>query len=126
MQAGEIKRQLHSFQQLVAELEHLVDVRGVAAPEQEMRDKGDFDPLEFEHFSELHTVTRRLVEAANDAQQMQTQVNEQLHTLGELLEVQQRLHTDSQHAVIRTRLVPVSSVVSRLQRSVRQTCPPAG
>ena len=62
-QAGEIKRQLHSFQQLVAELEHLVDVRGVAAPEQEMRDKRDFDPLEFEHFSELHTVTRRLVEA---------------------------------------------------------------
>jgi chemosensory pili system protein ChpA (sensor histidine kinase/response regulator) len=121
LQAGEIKLQLQSFQHLVAELEQLVDVRGVAAPEQEIRAKGDFDPLEFEHFSELHTVTRRLVEAANDAQQMQTQVNEQLHTLGELLEVQQRLHTDSQHAVIRTRLVPVSSVVSRLQRSVRQT-----
>ncbi len=120
-QAGEIRNQLLTFQQLVAELEHLVDVRGVAAPEQEMREKGDFDPLEFEHFSELHTVTRRLVEAANDAQQMQTQVNEQLHTLGELLEVQQRLHSDNQHAVIRTRLVPVSSVVSRLQRSVRQT-----
>jgi len=120
-QSGDIERQLHLFQQLVAELEHLVDVRGMAAPEQKMRDKGDFDPLEFEDFSELHTVTRRLVEAANDAQQMQTQVNEQLHTLGELLEVQQRLHKDSQHAVIRTRLVPVSSVVSRLQRSVRQT-----
>lgn len=121
LQAGEIKDQLLSFQHLVAELEHLVDVRGVAAPEQEMRGKGDFDPLEFEHFSELHTVTRRLVEAANDAQQMQAQVNEQLRTLGELLEVQQRLHTDSQHTVIRTRMVPVSSVVSRLQRSVRQT-----
>jgi chemosensory pili system protein ChpA (sensor histidine kinase/response regulator) len=121
LQAGEIKNQLQSFQHLVAELEHLVDVRGVAAPEQDRRGQGDFDPLEFEHFSELHTVTRRLVEAANDAQQMQAQVNEQLRTLDELLEVQQRLHTDSQHAVIRTRLVPVSSVVSRLQRSVRQT-----
>ncbi len=121
-QADGIKQQLQSFQQLVAELEHLVDVRGVAAPEQDARGKEDFDPLEFEHFSELHTVTRRLVEAANDAQQMQKQVNEQLSTLGELLEVQQRLHMDSQHAVIRTRLVPVSSVISRLQRSVRQTC----
>lgn len=121
-QADGIKRQLQSFQQLVAELEHLVDVRGVAAPEQDARGKEEFDPLEFEHFSELHTVTRRLVEAANDAQQMQAQVNEQLHTLGDLLEVQQRLHMDSQHAVIRTRLVPVNSVVSRLQRSVRQTC----
>ncbi len=120
-QAGEIRRQLQSFQQLVAELEHLVDVRGVAAPEQDMRDKEDFDPLEFEHFSELHTVTRRLVEAANDAQQMQVQVNEQLDTLRELLEVQQRLHRDSQNGVIRTRMVPVSSVASRLQRSVRQT-----
>ena len=29
---------------------------------------------------------------------------------------------ENQHAVIRTRMVPVSSVVSRLQRSVRQTC----
>jgi chemosensory pili system protein ChpA (sensor histidine kinase/response regulator) len=121
-QAEDIKQQIQTFQQLVSELEHLVDVRGVAAPERDDRDKGDFDPLEFEHFSELHTVTRRLVEAANDAQQMQVQVNEQLHTLGDLLEVQQRLHMDSQHAVIRTRLVPVSSVVSRLQRSVRQTC----
>ncbi len=120
-QADEIKGQLLSFQHLVAELEQLVDVRGVATPEQGTRGKDDFDPLEFEHFSELHTVTRRLVEAANDAQQMQAQVNEQLLTLGELLEVQQRLHTDSQHAVLRTRLVPVSSVVSRLQRSVRQT-----
>ena len=121
-QADGIKQQIQSFQQLVAELEYLVDVRGVAAPKLDARDKGDFDPLEFEHFSDLHTVTRRLVEAANDAQQMQMQVNEQLNTLGELLEVQQRLHMDSQHAVIRTRLVPVSSVVSRLQRSVRQTC----
>jgi chemotaxis protein histidine kinase CheA len=121
-QAEGIRQQMQSFQQLVTELEHLVDVRGVAAPEQTLRREGDFDPLEFEHFSELHTVTRRLVEAANDAQLMQKQVNEQLNTLEDLLEVQQRLHMDSQHAVMRTRLVPVSSVVSRLQRSVRQTC----
>lgn len=121
-QADDIKKQVQLFQQLVGELEHLVDVHGVAAPRQDAQNPGDFDPLEFERFSELHTVTRRLVEAANDAQQMQAQVNEQMGTLAELLEQQQRLHMDSQHAVMRTRLVPVSSVVSRLQRSVRQTC----
>jgi chemotaxis protein histidine kinase CheA/ActR/RegA family two-component response regulator len=120
-QSAGIKAQLQSFQHLVTELEQLVDVRGVGA-EQEARVKGEMDPLEFERFSELHTVTRRLIEAANDAQQMQAQVNEQLHTLDELLQVQQRLQTESHHAVIRTRLVPVSSVASRLQRSVRQTC----
>lgn len=121
-QAEGITQQMQSFQQLVGELEHLVDVRGVAAPEQVLRREGDFDTLEFERFSELHTVTRRLVESANDAQLMQKLVKEQLDTLEDLLEVQQRLHMESQHAVMRTRLVPVSSVVSRLQRSVRQTC----
>jgi chemosensory pili system protein ChpA (sensor histidine kinase/response regulator) len=120
-QADGIQQQLQTFQQLVGELEHLVDVRGVGTTAH-APGEGEFDPLEFEHFSELHTVTRRLVEAANDAQLMQQQVSEQLDTLEDLLEVQQRLHMDSQHAVMRTRLVPVSSVVSRLQRSVRQTC----
>ncbi|HEU0187137.1 MAG TPA: response regulator [Gallionellaceae bacterium] len=121
-QADDIKKQVQLFQQLVAELEQLVDVHGVAAPRQGALNPDEFDPLEFERFSELHTVTRRLVEAANDAQQMQAQVNEQMGTLADLLEQQQRLHMDSQQAVMRTRLVPVSSVVSRLQRSVRQTC----
>lgn len=108
--------------QLVSELENLVDIRGVAAPQLKARSKDDLDPLEFDAFSELHTVTRRLVEASSDSQQILNQVNEQFTTLSDLLDVQQRLQMANQHAVIRTRMVPVTSVVSRLQRSVRQTC----
>lgn len=121
-QAEAMQHQQQLFAQLVAELENLVDIRGIAAPQQQARNKDDFDPLEFDNFSELHTVTRRLIEASSDSQQILNQVNEQFTTLGDLLEVQQRLQMANQHAVIRTRLVPVSSIVSRLQRSVRQTC----
>lgn len=121
-QAEAMQHQQQLVGQLVAELESLVDIRGIAAPEQKTREKDDFDPLEFDNFSELHTVTRRLIEATADSQQIMTQVNEQFDTLGDLLEIQQRLQMANQHAVISTRLVPVSSVVSRLQRSVRQTC----
>jgi chemotaxis protein histidine kinase CheA len=121
-QAEAMQQQQNLFSQLVAELENLVDIRGIAAPQEKSRDKDDFDPLEFDNFSELHTVTRRLIEASSDSQQILAQVNEQFTTLGDLLEVQQRLQMANQHAVIRTRLVPVSSVASRLQRSVRQTC----
>ena len=121
-QAEAMQQQQQLVGQLVAELENLVDIRGIAAPQQQARDKDDFDPLEFDNFSELHTVTRRLIEASSDSQQILSQVNEQFTTLGDLLEVQQRLQMANQHAVIRTRLVPVSSVASRLQRSVRQTC----
>jgi chemosensory pili system protein ChpA (sensor histidine kinase/response regulator) len=121
-QAAAMQQQQQLVGQLVAELESLVDIRGIAAPQEKARDKDDFDPLEFDNFSELHTVTRRLIEASADSQQILSQVNEQFDTLSDLLEVQQRLQMENQHAVIRTRLVPVSSVVSRLQRSVRQTC----
>lgn len=121
-QAEAMQQQQNLVGQLVSELENLVDIRGIAEPLQKARDKSDFDPLEFDSFSELHTVTRRLIEASSDSQQILTQVNEQFTTLGDLLEVQQRLQMANQHAVIRTRLVPVSSVASRLQRGVRQTC----
>jgi chemotaxis protein histidine kinase CheA/CheY-like chemotaxis protein len=121
-QAEAMQQQQQLVGQLVAELENLVDIRGIAAPQQKERIKDDFDPLEFDSFSELHTVTRRLIEASSDSQQILNQLNEQFATLGDLLEVQQRLQMANQHAVIGTRLVPVSSVVSRLQRSVRQTC----
>ena len=121
-QSEAMQHQQQLVGQLIAELESLVDIRGVAAPQEKIRDKDDFDPLEFDNFSELHTVTRRLIEASADSQQIMSQVNEQFDSLSDLLEVQQRLQMENQHAVIRTRLVPVSSVVSRLQRSVRQTC----
>jgi chemosensory pili system protein ChpA (sensor histidine kinase/response regulator) len=121
-QSKSIQKQDLLFQKLIADLENLVDVRGIAAPKKATIAEGDFDPLEFERYSELHTLTSQLVEARTDAFEMATQIDEQLHSLAELLEVQRRLQMENQHAVIRTRLVPVTTVVSRLQRSVRQTC----
>ncbi|MBC3920195.1 response regulator [Undibacterium sp. CY18W] len=128
-QSKAIQKQDILFQKLIADLENLVDVRGMSSPQKiastnsntSMTD-GDFDPLEFERYSELHTITAQLVEARTDAFEMSNHIDEQLHSLAELLEVQRRLQMENQHAVIRTRLVPVTTVVSRLQRSVRQTC----
>ncbi len=125
-QSKAIQKQDALFQKLIAELENLVDVRGLAAPRQatpqSSQTEGDFDPLEFERYSELHTITSQLIEARTDAAEMSGKIDEELNALGELLEVQRRLQMENQHAVIRTRLVPVSTLVSRLQRSVRQTC----
>ena len=121
-QSKAIQKQDALFQKLIAELENLVDVRGLSAPRQTAVQDGDFDPLEFERYSELHTITSQLIEARTDASEMSGKIDEELHALGELLEVQRRLQMENQHAVIRTRLVPVSTLVSRLQRSVRQTC----
>jgi len=122
LQTEAIRKQHHLFQQLVTELEYLVDIRGVNSPELAVaRRSGDFDALEFEHYSELQTISRRLMEAATDAQEMANGVQEHLASLEELLEDQERLQMANQHALLSTRMVQVSSIVSRLQRSVRQT-----
>lgn len=115
-----IRAQNSVFLQLATELEELVDVRGAAAGFDEARQDEEFDPLEFEHFGELHTVSRRLIEAATDAGELSSEVDGELGNLGELVDVQNRLHEHTQTAVMRTRMVPVSTIVSRLQRSVRQ------
>jgi len=117
-----IRKQHRLLQQLVTELEELVDIRGISSPQLAMEYKGEnFDDLEFEHYNELHTVTRRLMEAATDAQELTDSIENHLGALEETLDDQHRLQTANQNAVIRIRMVTVSSVVSRLKRGVRQT-----
>ncbi len=116
-----LQKQNLVFLQLANELEHLVDMHGVdGALGATTRVDDGFDPLEFEHYSELHTVSRRLIEAATDAGELTGDVKNELADLNELIEVQSQLHNQSHNTVMRTRMVPVATVTSRLQRSVRQ------
>jgi chemotaxis protein histidine kinase CheA/ActR/RegA family two-component response regulator len=120
-----LHRQHQLIHRLLGELENLVDIRGTASQQQASRQQtvqGDsFDALEFEHYNELQTISRQLMEAATDAREMSLQTEEQLSALEEVLEEQQRLQMANQHALLRTRMMPVSAVLARLQRSVRQT-----
>lgn len=115
-----LQQQNQVFLQLAIELEELVDLRDAGRTFGPVRAGDDFDPLEFERYSELHTVSRRLIEAATDAGELSRDAKNELGELNELVEVQSRLHTQSQNTVLRTRMVPVATIVSRMQRSVRQ------
>jgi chemotaxis protein histidine kinase CheA len=115
-----LQDQNHVFLQLAIELEEMVDLRDAGRTFGQARDDDDFDPLEFEHYSELHTLSRRLIEAATDAGELSRDSRNELSDLNELVEVQSRLHTQGQNTVLRTRMVPVATIVSRMQRSVRQ------
>jgi chemotaxis protein histidine kinase CheA len=110
------------FLQLTNELEQLVDIRNVSSPLSRSIQRGDFDPLELEQYNELNTVTHRLVEAVTDTRELDRAIADNLSTLDSLLVDQSRLHRESQEAVLRTRMVPIQTIVPRLQRSVRQTC----
>lgn len=109
------------FQELVGELEQQVDIGGIAYKLNQSSD-GEFDTLEMEQYNELHTVTHRLVEAAADSQELDQDIGHNLRTLDELLINQSRLQREVQELVMRTRMVPIKTIVPRLQRAVRQTC----
>lgn len=118
-----IRAQNQDLQQLVNELEQLVDVQGVGLPSVtgSSGSTGDFDPLEMDQYNELHTVTRRLVEAVADTNAIDESINDNFSELDTLLSAQSQVHRDSQEAVMRTRMVAIQTVVPRLQRTVRQT-----
>jgi chemosensory pili system protein ChpA (sensor histidine kinase/response regulator) len=122
-QAKAVQAQHQVFQRLTADLEQLVEIRGIA-PLRGRSDagQGDFDALELEQYNELNTVTHRLLEAAADSRALDQDIREDLTTLDNLLVTQGRLHRESQESVLRTRMVPVKTIVPRLHRSVRQTC----
>ncbi len=118
-----VQTQHQVFQQLTADLEQLVEIRGIAPlPGQQVTGVGNFDPLELEQYNELNTVTHRLLEASADSRALGQDIREDLSALDDLLVTQGRLHRESQEAVLRTRMVQVKTIVPRLQRSVRQTC----
>lgn len=117
-----VHEQNRLFQQLAFELEQVVDIQGITRTYTSVRMNDDFDALEFDQYNELHTVTRRLVEAATDSQELARGVEEHLASLDNLLVSQHRLHKKSQEVVMHTRMIPVQNMVPRLQRSIRQTC----
>jgi chemotaxis protein histidine kinase CheA/ActR/RegA family two-component response regulator len=113
--------QFDLLQQLGAELEQLIDLRDFTGRSFGAIGTG-FDAMEMDQYNELHTASRRMAEAAIDAREISQDVNKELDKMNELLDDQQRHVIDVQEVVMQTRLVSISTIAPRLQRSLRQTC----
>lgn len=106
------------FSELADELERMVDLRGLSISGSKMQ--GDFDALEMDEYNELHTLSRRISEASADARLLQQQVEQSVHTLKENLVQIERVQVEVRETTLQTRMVPVSTIVPRLQRAARQ------
>ena len=116
-----MEEQFELLQQLGAELEQVIDLKDLSGRSLVNTGK-DFDALEMDQYNELHTASRRMVEAAVDAREISLDMKKELEYMNEVLEYQQRLVINTQEAVMQTRFVPVGSISLRLQRGLRQTC----
>jgi chemotaxis protein histidine kinase CheA/CheY-like chemotaxis protein len=122
--ARQLVDQDRSIQKRLYELEHSVDIRGVAA-RHKLHAVGTahpgFDSLEMDQYNEVQSLTRALIEETTDARDLGIGLKDELAGLAGILHQQQRLMRELQHLTSQTRMAPVETIVPRLQRNVRQT-----
>jgi chemotaxis protein histidine kinase CheA/ActR/RegA family two-component response regulator len=105
------------IRQLSSDLEQLVDVRGLAMMG---GGTGELDALEMDQYNELHMLSRRIVESAADSREFSQAFEREVASLRDLMAAKERVQLEIQRSIQRTRMVEVSSVSPRLQRTVRQ------
>lgn len=82
----------------------------------------DFDPLELDRFSNMQQLSRGMVESLSDLTSIENNLEHLSGDTGELLLQQQRITSELQEGLMRTRMVSFSSILPRLRRVIRQTC----
>ena len=130
-QAAALAEQNVLVQQRLAALQDLVQLRGVPSARRALlavagMDDEDFDPLELDEYSELHSATNAFAEALTDSRELSDLLRAELNALDGLVEQHEQVSSELNHVVLSARLIPVSTIVPRLQRGVRQTCRATG
>ncbi len=83
-------------------------------------DYADFDPLEMDRYSSIQQLSRALTESTFDLLDLRETLADKARDAETLLLQQSRIHTELQEGLMKTRLIPFSSMVPRLRRIVRQ------
>lgn len=125
-QLRDMKINKDSVLSLSQQLEHLIDIQGIDGKQFNKEDNKKFDPLEMDQYNELHTFSRRLMEATEDSVELVKQLEDRIMQLEASVASQLRAQKEYQHAVLTTRMVPVDSIVPRLKRGVRQAAKISG
>ena len=116
----EIKSNRDYVHNLSQKLEHLIDVQGIGGRFLSNQQDQKFDPLEMDQYNELHTYSRRLIEATTDSVELVKQLENKLVLLDSIIADQAIAQKENQYTMLQTRMVPVESIVARLKRGVRQ------
>lgn len=79
----------------------------------------EFDALEFDRYTELYELSRDLSETTSDIKTVHSYLRSLLSDFDSILTRQSRVSSEVQDKLMRTRMVPLSTIVTRLQRTVR-------
>ncbi len=82
-------------------------------------DIGDFDELQFDRYTEFHLLSRELTETSSDIRTLGADLNYLIADFDGILNRHRRLSSQIQDELMRTRMVPLATLTSRLYRTVR-------
>jgi chemosensory pili system protein ChpA (sensor histidine kinase/response regulator) len=94
--------------------------------EEETDARVEFDPLELDRYSNIQQLSRALAESLNDLVSIEDLLGEEVRDAETLLLQQQRVSTDLQDGLMRSRMVQFGGLAPRLRRIVRQTATELG
>ncbi len=119
-QTRALKAHLDQFHLISEEMLDLVDLQSIKQLQTADTENPDFDSLEMDQYNELYTTSRRLHEMTSDSREMNRGFVSQLRDIDALVIEQGYLNGASRDQLLDMRTIPVNTITSRLQRSVRQ------
>lgn len=121
----EIDATLHRLQEQLRRLDIETEAQVLFRQEQ-MEQHEDFDPLEMDRYSHMQQLSRSLIESASDLVDLKSDLVDKIRDTETILIQQQRINTNLQEGLMRSRMVPFSRLVPRLRRIVRQVATELG
>ena len=86
----------------------------------------NFDPLEMDRYTHMQQLSKSLIEAASDIDDLSGTFNNKMRDMETLLLQQSRINSELQEGLMRCQMVPFSRMVPRLRRIVRQVAQELG
>jgi chemosensory pili system protein ChpA (sensor histidine kinase/response regulator) len=119
---GELHNSIGRFQTQLRELEIQADTQILSTSGGDIESvEDDFDPLEFDRYTQLQFLSRNLSEGLNDLMMIQNGMDNFAGDVEMLLAEQSRLNTDLQEGLTQTRMVSFSTLLPRLRQLTRKT-----
>jgi len=119
---SELHNNIERFNTQIRELEIQADTQILSrAGAVFNEDDEEFDPLEFDRYTQLQFLSRNLSESLNDLMMIQTGMDNFAGDVELLLHEQSRLNTDLQEGLTQTRMVAFSTLMPRLRQLTRKT-----
>ncbi len=119
----ELTQTIRRLRDQLRQLENETEAQILARHEREHEGSlpAGFDPLEMDRYSTIQQLSRALAETTDDLNNLGGSLQDLSRDTDTLLQQQGRVVNDLQDGLLRTRMVPIGSRASRLQRVVRQT-----